>query len=241
MNFIRRLWVLALNVVAAPLCFAAPADPAALVAAIDAALVARDLPALCALVDAEGLSADDLKKAETGLAGLIPDEGAAKVSADRLPDGIDLAQPRIYNGKRIEITRAPVGIIRIATKQGRAEMVATIPYVKTGAGFLLAGRKETDLGWKGPRDRQISFSLVEDFPKKPVKLTVRYNASGVEQTMDSSHHSGVVLGQYIEELTITGLSEGFKGRLVLREGKTEIYRSEPITGQSTFTYRRKSE
>lgn len=241
MNSIRRFWVLALSVLATPFCFSAPADPAALVAAIDAALIAKDLPALCALVDTEGLSAEDLKKVGPGVAGLIPDEGTAKVSTDRLPDGINLMTPRIYDGKRLELTRAPVGIIRVATKQGRAEMVATIPYVQTAGGFLLAGRKETDLGWKGPRDRQISFALDEDFPKAPVKLTVRYNTSGVEQKLESSHYSGVVLGQHIDELTITGLSEDFKGRLVLREGGKEIYRSEPITGKSAFTYRRKSE
>lgn len=228
-------------VVAAPFCLAAPADPAALAAAVDAALVARNMPALVALVDTQGLSIDDVKKAESGLAGLIPEEGKAEVSTDRLPDGIDLAAPRIHQGKRLELSRAPEGIIRIATKRGRAEMVATIPYVKTATGFLLAGRKETDLGWKGPKDRQFGYMLVEDFPKQPVKFTVRYNASGVEQKMESPHYSGVVIGQHIDEVTITGLSDDFKGRLVLREGAKEIYRSEPITGRATFTYRRTAE
>ncbi len=241
MSFPRRFWQLALGVVVAPFCFSAPPDPAALAGAIDAALVARDLPALCALVDTEGLSAEDLKKVGPGLAGLIPAEGTAKVSTNRLPDGIDLMAPRIYNGKRLEITRAPVGIIRVATQQGRAEMVSTIPYVQTSAGFLLAGRKETDLGWKGPPDRQISFAFAEGFPKEPVKITLRYNASGVPQQMVTANHSGVVLGQHIDELTITGLDADFKGRLVLRTGGKEVFRSEPITGQSTFIYRRTAE
>lgn len=225
---------------AASLC-AAPSDPAALAAAINAALVARDLPALCALVDTEGLSTEDLKKVGPGFSAIMQAQGEAKVSTDRLPDGIDLMAPRIYNGKRSELTRAPVGIIRIATEQGRAKLMATIPYVQTSAGFLLAGRKETDLGWKGPKDRQIGFALVEDFPKEPVALSVRYNASGVEQTLKSSHYSGAVLGQHIDELTIMGLREDFKGRLVLRDGGKEIYRSEPIAGGAPFTYRRKSE
>jgi hypothetical protein len=241
MSFFRRFLPVLVCVTAAPFCWGAPADPAALAAAVDAALVARDLPALVALVDTEGLSAEDIKKAGPGLAALIPAEGTAKVTTDRLPDGIDLAAPRIYQGKRMELSRAPAGIIRVATKQGRAEMVATIPYVKTSAGFFLAGRKETDLGWKGPPDRQLGFMLVEDFPKEPVKLTVRYNASGVEQKNESSHYSGVVFGQHIDEVTITGLSDGFKGRLVLREGGKEIYRSEPITGRTAFTYRRTAE
>jgi hypothetical protein len=241
MNFVRVGWALVAGVIVLPACFAAAADPAALVAAVDAALVARDLPALCALVDTEGLSAEDIKKNELGLADLIPAEGTAKVSADRLPDGTDLAAPRVYNGKLYEISRAPEGVIRIATQQGRAQIGATIPYVKTRAGFLLAGRKETDLGWKGPRDRLISFGFVEDFPATPVRLNVRYNASGVEQTMTTPYHSGGVSGQHIEELTITGLSETFKGRLVLRDGGKEIYRSEPITGRTTFTYRRAAE
>jgi hypothetical protein len=228
-------------VAAASFCRAAPADPAALVAAVDAALVARDLPALVALVDAEGLSETDLKKAGPALAGLIPEEGTAQVSADRLPDGMDLSAPLVYRGKRSELSRAPAGIIRIATKQGRAEMTATIPYVKTPAGFLLAGRKETDLGWKGPPDRQLGFMLVEDFPKVPVKFVVRYNASGVEQKMESPHYSGVVLGQHIDEITVTGLEAEFKGRLVLREDGKEVYRSEPIKGGGTFTYRRPAE
>gem|GEM_PF-6684452 len=221
----------------APFGFAATADPAALAAAVDAALVARDLPALCALVDTDGLSTEDLEKVGPGLAGLIPEEGTATVTTDRLPDGIDLSQPRIHNGKRIELTRAPAGIIRVTAKQGRASVVSTVPYVHTRDGFLLAGRRETDLGWTGPPDRQITFMLVEDTPKEPVTITVRYNASGVEQTMRTVHHSGGFFGQHVEELTIDGLSKDFKGRLVLRAAGKEIYRSEPITGQSIFTYR----
>lgn len=217
---------------------AAPTDSAALVAAIDAALVSRDLPALRALVDTAGMSPEDLKTIEPGLAGLIPAEGRAQVTADRLPDGINLAAPRIYKGKRIELTRAPSGIIRVVLKQGRAEVVSTIPYVQTPDGCLLVGRKHADLGWKGPPDRQLNFTFAEDFPKGPVKLTIKYNVSGVDQEEVSSFHSGTILGQHIDELTISGLGEDFKGRLVLRVGGKEFFRSEPITGQSTFTYRR---
>lgn len=216
----------------------APADAAALAAAIDTALVARDLSALKALVDTEGMSPDDLEKIGPGLAGLIPDQGRAKVTADRLPDGINIAAPMIYNGKRIDLTRAPSGIIRVELKQGRAELVSTIPYVLTPAGCLLVGRKQTDLGWKGPPDRQLGFTFAEDYPQGPVRLTIKYNASGVDLEDTFSSHSGTLRGQHIDELTITGLNEGFKGRLVLSVGGKEIYRSEPITGRSTFTYRR---
>jgi hypothetical protein len=72
---------------AAPLP-AAPPDPAALAAAIDAALMARDLPALCALVDTEGLSAEDLKKVGPGLAGLCRTSHASRVRSGRLPSSM---------------------------------------------------------------------------------------------------------------------------------------------------------
>ncbi len=217
---------------------AAPADPAALAAAIDVALVARDVTALSALVDTEGMSPDDLQKIGPGLAGLIPSEGRATVTTDRLPDGINIASPMIYNGKRIELTRAPTGIIRVTLKTGRSELVSTIPYVQTPAGCFLVGRKQTDLDWKGPPDHPLGFTFAEDYPRMPARLTMKYNASGVDLEDSFSSHSGSLRGQHISELIVTGLQEGFKGRLVLTEGGKEVFRSEPITGQSTFTYRR---
>jgi hypothetical protein len=217
---------------------ATPADPAALAAAIDAALVARDVSALSALVDTEGMTADDLGKIAPGLAGLIPDERRATVTTDRLPEGINLAAPMIYNGKRIELTRAPTGVIRVTLKTGRTELVSTLPYVQTPAGCFLVGRKQTDLGWQGPPDRQLGFTFAEDYPRMPTRLTIRYNASGVDLEDSFSSHSGALRGQHIGELTVTGLQEGFKGRLVLTEAGKEIFRSEPIIGQTSFTYRR---
>lgn len=219
---------------------APPADPAALAAAVNAALLARDPAALVALVHTDGLSAQDLKDAQPGLAGLIPPEDAepAVVSIDRLPDGIDLAAPRIASGKRIELSGSPAGLVRVAYKQGRSSIVSTIPYVLSPTGCLLAGTRVTDLGWTGPHDRQLGFTFAEDYPPTPCAITIRYNASGVDLVKTFTSHSGVILGQHIDEFTITGLPVTFKGRLILRVGQEEILRSEPIVGQTTFTYHR---
>lgn len=233
---IRRL--LAACLAGASALAAAPADPSALAAAIDAALVARDVPALRALVHPDGLSPADLAALEPTLAGLIPAAGKATVTVDRLPDGIDLARPRVANGVRIELNHPPAGIIRIETQEGRAKIASTLPYANVNGACLLTGTRRIDLGWRGPPDRPLSFALVNPFPSGPVKITLRYNASGVDLTQKFTRHSGSIAGQHIEELIVDGIPEGFTGSLVLREGKEEIFRSEPLTGRTTFTYRR---
>jgi hypothetical protein len=215
-----------------------PADPAALASAIDTALVARDVRALAALVDTEGMSPADLSKIERGVGGMIPQTGRALVTVDRLPDMIDIAKPMIFNGQRQELTRAPAGIIRVASQEGKAQLVATLPYVQTPQGFLIAGRKQTDLGWKGPPDRQLGFTFEEDYPPSPCAITIKLNASGVEVEDSFTMHSGAILGQYIQEFTISGLPANFKGRLLLRIGNEVVFRSEPIIGQTSFTYQR---
>ena len=219
---------------------ATPADPAALVAAVDHALRARDVSALVALVHTEGMSESDQAQAAAGLAGLLPpaDAEPAVVTADRLPDLIDIGKPLVAHGRRIELTAAPAGIIRVAHKEGRASINTTLPYVQVAQGCLLAGRRITDLGWTGPADRQLGFTFADDYPPHPTSIHIRYNASGVVLTDTLIHHSGVIVGQHIEEFTIRDLPPNFKGRLVLREGKEEIFRSDPIVGQSTYTYRR---
>lgn len=234
------VWSLLAFALVASLRAAAPADAAALAGAIDAAIRARDVSALVALVHTEGMSEADKSQAAAGLAGLIPSEGAegVNVKADRLPDSTDIAKPRVAMGRRIELTAPPAGIIRVSHKEGRASMEATLPYVVVAEGCLLAGRRVTDLGWTGPADKQLGFTFADDFPPYPCSITIIYEASGVRLSDTFTRHSGAILGQRIEEFTITGLPEGFKGRLVLREGKEEIFRSEPIVGQGTFTYRR---
>jgi hypothetical protein len=215
-----------------------PADPAALASAIDAALVARDVGALRALVHADGLSPADLEAMEPALADLIPASGGARVTTDRWPDGPEFGRPRVAHGFRIELNHPPAGIIRVEAKAGRATITSTLPYAIVNGACLLVGARRTDLGWKGPPDRPLGFTFVEGFPPLPVAITMRYNASGVDLETSFTVHSGTIIGQHIEEFTITGLPENFKGRLVLREGADEIFRSEPLTGRSTFTYRR---
>lgn len=217
---------------------ASPADPAALALAIDAALVARDAPALRALVHPDGLSPADLAALEPTLAGLVPAAGKAVVTVDRLPDGIDIGRPRIAHGIRTELNHPPAGIIRIETREGRAKIASTLPYASVNGACLLVGARRIDLGWRGPDDRPLSFALADPFPAGPVEITLRYNASGVDLTQKFTRHSGTVAGQHIEELTVDGLPQGFDGRLVLRDGKEEIFRSEPLAGRTTFTYRR---
>ncbi len=234
LRFLAGGWLLCASCLQATV----PADPAALASAIDTALVARDVGALAALVDTEGMSPADLTKIERGVGGLIPETGRAVVSVDRLPDLIDIAKPTIFFGQRQEFTRAPAGIIRVATQEGKAQFMATLPYVKTPQGFLLAGRKQTDLGWKGPPDRQLGFTFEGDYPPFPSAITIKFNASGVDVEDSFTMHSGAILGQFIQEFTISGLPPEFKGRLILRIGKEVIFRSEPIIGQTSFTYRR---
>lgn len=215
-----------------------PADPAALAAAVDAALVARDVPALRALVHPDGLSPADLAAMEPALAGLIPASGKAAVAADRLPDEIDIGLPRVAHGVRTELNHPPSGIIRIERQEGRAKIAATLPYANVNGECLLVGARRVDLGWRGPPDRSLGFALADPPPSGAVRITVCYNASGGDLTRKFTRSSGTVAGQHIEELTVDGAPQGFDGRLVLREGKDEVFRSEPFAGRTTFTYRR---
>jgi len=70
-------------------------------------LIVRDAPALRALVDTEGMSANDIALLDPSLASLIHETGRATVTHDRLPDSVDLALARIQRGVRIKITRPP--------------------------------------------------------------------------------------------------------------------------------------
>ncbi|MFH1498837.1 MAG: hypothetical protein ABII82_13530 [Verrucomicrobiota bacterium] len=218
-----------------------PASPQDLAAAVDTAIKARDVAALVALTHTAGLSEEDKQAAHAGLAGLIPETGPVAVSVDRLPDSADISQPRIYMGRKIELSAKPLGIIRVASREGRASVETTIPYVEAEGGFLLAGRRTTDLGWTGPKDRQLGVNFAGDFARDGCEVTVKFNASGVGQTHTFKLGSCVVLGQHIDEVTITNLPADFKGRLLLTDSGVEYYRSEPITGTPNFTYRRKAE
>ncbi len=217
-----------------------PSTPQELAAAVDRAIKASDVDGLVALTHTEGLSLEDRQAAHAGLAGLIPAEGEATVSVDRLPDIVDISRPNVYNGRKIELSAKPLGVIRVASRQGRASVEATIPYVQAGGGYLLAGRRTTDLGWKGPPDRQLGFTFAEDFPRGDWKIVIKFNASGVELVETPKYYSGVLRGQHIVEFTLTGLPTDFKGRLVLTENGQEIHRSEPLTGRESYTYRREA-
>ncbi len=214
---------------------ATPSTPAELADALQTAILARDHTALHQLLFIEHMSSTDIEKTHTRLDALIDGKGQLSVIPDRLSERVSFM--RINRGFRIEPNVTPTGIIRIAWQDGRASTVNTLPCGTVGDRCLLTGITRTDLGWKGPPDHQLGFSL-EDKPAGVHLIVVKYNVSGVDVEERYSSKSAAFEGQHIDELTITGITENFHGKLVVRDQSEPIFESPVLSGQTAFTYRR---
>ena len=214
---------------------ATPSTPAELAGEMHDAIQSRNTAALRALLFVDNMSAEDIGEAHARLDSMIGGQGQLSVTPERLHPA--MAFTKIRQGFRIEPNLKPTGIIRVTWKEGPTSVVNTLPCGEIDGRCLLTGLTQIDLGWKGPPDRAMGFSL-EDLPTGVHLVVVKYNVSGVDVEERYSGKSAVFEGQHIDELTITGLTENFRGKLVVRDEGKAIHDSPWLSGLFTHTYRR---
>lgn len=136
------------------------------------------------------------------------------------------------------MTAPPAGVIEVRYKGNTLGVQTTsTPYAIVDGRYYLVGPRSLDLGWKGPPDKNIGFMVIGK-GQDNAKITVSWNASGVNQTREFFEPSSTFWGQYIDSILVTSNSEGAELTLsVMEEGKT-IYTSKILEGKGTLEYKR---
>ena len=149
----------------------------------------------------------------------------------------------IADGKKYEPTHSVDGVIKFFYVSQPENAQST--HYSGGDGYAvidgihrLITAKSTNLGWKGPKDQQLNFTVTGKGGNK-CEIQYKWNASGVDQQAALSGNSGIVLlGQFIESIHVTSLDDDTDLILTVREGGKEIYTSSPLKGKGTLEYKR---
>jgi len=217
---------------------AAPKSPEDLLAAFQQACSAKDHAAFDRLICTEGLSESD----QTRMGRVFDMVEASPLPVDSitlvpLPAGFETLQ--VANGKKYEPNIAPLGGLQLnrQSTDGKTKSSSMLPYGALNGEYYLVASKATDLGWTGPKDQQLNFMVTGPGADK-VKIVYRYNASGVTIDRMEKDTSSIILGQYIESMTVTSDSDDADVTLTIREGGKVIYTSQPLKGRGTLEYKR---
>lgn len=147
----------------------------------------------------------------------------------------------IMKGKKIEPTAPPAGMVTIKYKSANnGQTSASLGYTVIDGAYWLVSSKSTDLKWAGPADVNIGFMVIGPGQDK-VKITARYNASGVDILQEFDSPSTVIWGQYFSEITVASEDPATDVTLTVRENNREIYKSEPLKGAGKLVYEKKKE
>jgi len=148
----------------------------------------------------------------------------------------------IANGKKYEPTHSVDGVIKffyVAQPEN-----AQSAHYSGGDGYAvidgvhrLIAAKSTDLGWKGPKDQQLNYTLSGRGADKCL-IQYKWNVSGVDQEGTSESSGIVIIGQFFESIKVTSTAEDADVVLTVREGGKEIYTSQPLKGKGTLEYKR---
>jgi len=103
----------------------------------------------------------------------------------------------------------------------------------------LIAAKSTDLGWKGPKDQQLNYTLDGRGADKCM-IQYKWNVSGVDQEGTSASAGIVIIGQFFESIKVTSEAEDTDVVLTVREGGKEIYTSQPLKGKGTLEYKQQA-
>ncbi len=213
--------------------WAQPSTPEEFITTYRTACQEKSIEKLNAITYMAGLSESD-KKQMTEDAGRNFNEGKiVEVSLAPLPP--DYQSTDVGYGIKTELNHPAFGCIKILYKENNGTVGTLTPYAIIGGHYFLLGSKNTDLGWKGPKDRFISFS-VDGKGRDKVQITGKWNASGVE--MEKSFHRSYcgVAGQYFENVTVTSMEDDADITLVLYVAGRKVYESQPLKGKGTLLY-----
>jgi hypothetical protein len=182
------------------------------------------------------MSEADLQLVEQSQRAFFADLELEEVTLGPLPP--DVQSTAVLRGKKYEATAQPQGSIQIKFKpQDGGSLSSGFPYAEVNGEYFLVGTKSTDLNWNGPPDKQIAYG-VSGKGQNSVTVEVKWNASGVEQTQTFVSPSAILMGQYFEEILAATEDEDAEIILTVREDNKEIFRSEPLQGKGTITYKK---
>lgn len=200
-------------------------------ASLKRALVSQDQKAFLSLVDAP----PGRTELSESLKALFVNPDVFSVSLGPLP--VDYQPFFIINGKRLEPSHAPKGVVTISFKKDAGLTSSQLPYTIVDGTYRIVTTKTTDLNWKGPPDANIGFFVVGD-GAEDVEVKVRYNASGVDMEQVLHTSSASLFGQYFSGITVTTSDPAASLYLKVVSAQTEIYRSELLNGRGSLTYLR---
>jgi len=203
------------------------------------ALSSRDATRIDGLTYQQGMSEQDMAMSAHSNHRLAQFSGEIKnVTIKPLPE--DFETSTVANGRKIEMTGAPEGLIEaeFASDGPMGASASSTPFTVIDGIYYIVGPKTSDLGWKGSPDKNIGF-MVLGHGADTARIFVEWNASGVDLSRTFSEAGSTFWGQHIRSVTVTSDSEEASFKLmILEDGKT-IYTSDPINGKGTLEYKRR--
>lgn len=159
------------------------------------------------------------------------------ISFEPLPS--DFESVLIVQGRKIEPTSPPKGMVNVTFKGAvNGQGNSSGAYAVVDRKFYLVGMKSTDLGWKGPPDKNIGFSVVGQGASE-VQIHGVWNASGVQLQRTFKESNLTFWGQHFEELKVTSGNDDCDVTVTITEDGKEIH-SEPLKGKGVLRYKKKS-
>ena len=215
--------------------WAQPSSPEDFIAAYRTAIQEKSLEKLNAITYTVGMSESDKKQvADVYQQVMFSDTEIVGISLVPLP--ADFQSVYFVNGKKIEPTYPPLGQIKIEYKKtANGPLSSGGLYAIIDGHYLLISSKTTDLGWKGPPDTGLCL-LVSGSPQDKVQITVKWNASGVEQEKVFNRYTTTVTGQYVESATVT--SSNPDATLMILQGSKQIFLSPPLKDKAAIEYKK---
>jgi hypothetical protein len=204
------------------------------------ALSSRDATKIDALTYRQGMSQQDMAMSARSNQRLVQFRGEIEdIAIKPLPKTFEATT--VANGRKIEMTGAPIGLIvaEFTIEGPMGASASSTPFTVIDGVYYIVGPKISDLGWKGPPDKNIGFMVVGQGADN-AQIVVAWNASGVDLSRTFSETSSTFWGQYIDSVTVTSDSENAAFKLMIMEDGNTIYTSESINGKGTLEYKRKS-
>lgn len=214
------------------------ADSAPFASALKAAITEKDDQKLEALIYHEGASPEDKQRMTAMLQRLyFNGKEVDVISFEPLPS--DFESVLIVQGRKIEPTSPPKGMVNVTFKGAvNGQGNSSGAYAVVDGKFYLVGMKSTDLGWKGPPDKNIGFSVVGQGTSE-LQIHGVWNASGVQLQRTFKESNLTFWGQHFEELKVTSGNDDCDVTVTISEDGKEIH-SEPLKGKGVLQYKKKS-
>jgi len=213
-------------------------DSEAFASALRTAIAEKDDQKLEALIYHEGASPEDKQRMTAMLQRLyFNGKEVDAISFEPLPT--DFESVLIVQGRKIEPTAPPKGMVKVTLKgaeNGRGN--SSGPYAVVDGKFFLVGMKSTDLGWKGPPDKNIGFSVTGQ-GVSDLQIQGVWNASGVQLKKTFREGGHTFWGQHFVELKVTSNNDDCDVTVIIREDGKAIF-SEPLKGKGAVQYKKKS-